>query len=468
MKRTKDMTTGSPGKLMLFFALPLIAGNVGQQLYMVADAVIVGRGVGVEALAAVGATDWTYWLILWMIQALTQGFAARISQNIGSGDEENTQRTIAMSVLLCAVIGILLTVASLLIAAPMLRLLQTPENIFHYATLYLRILFGGTIIVMAYNMAAAILRAFGDGKTPMIAVAIAACTNIGLDLLFVMVFHWGIAGAAIATVAAQLFAFLYCLYFLIKLQDVHPRKIHWEPHPAIIKNLCGLGLPLAAQQVFIAAGGMILQSAVNRHGFLFVAAFTAVNKVVGLFESSSLAFGYAVTTYMAQNFGAGAWTRIRQGMKSIAVIAMSMSVCISLVMLLFGENILGLFISSSESNAAEVLRIAYQYLRILCCFLWTLYLLNGYRSVLQGLGKGFTAMISGVIEFAMRVSVALVFSRIRSATIFFAEPSAWTATACYLVVLSIWNVYQLPASHPTTDRPLRSYIQFKKKERKSL
>ena len=135
MKRTKDMTTGSPGKLMLFFALPLIAGNVGQQLYMVADAVIVGRGVGVEALAAVGATDWTYWLILWMIQALTQGFAARISQNIGSGDEENTQRTIAMSVLLCAVIGILLTVASLLIAAPMLRLLQTPENIFHYATL---------------------------------------------------------------------------------------------------------------------------------------------------------------------------------------------------------------------------------------------------------------------------------------------------------------------------------------------
>lgn len=437
MSRTQDMTKGSPVKQMTLFALPLIAGNIGQQLYMVADSVIVGRGVGSEALAAVGATDWTYWLILWVVQALTQGFAARVSQHIGARDEEKVRKSIAMSVVLCVVLSILLTAVSLLIAAPMLRILGTPENIFGSSEVYLKILFAGTGIVMAYNMAAAVLRAFGDGRTPLIGIVIAACTNIVLDLLFVFGFRWGVAGAAIATVAAQLLAFLYCLVSFAKMSYVKLERTDWSFSSTTVRTLLSLGFPMALQNIFIAVGGMILQSAINRHGFLYVAGFTATNKLYGLLESSSLAFGFAVTTYMAQNYGAGLYDRIRKGMKSIAVIGLAMSVTVCVLMLIFGRPLLGMFISSADENAAEVLDIAYHYLRIMSIFLPTLYLLNGYRSMLQGLGRGIAVMISGIVEFVMRVSVALVFSRIWEGTIFYAEPGAWTATAVYLILACI-------------------------------
>lgn len=437
MSRTKDMTKGSPVKQMTLFALPLIAGNIGQQLYMVADSVIVGRGVGSEALAAVGATDWTYWLILWVVQALTQGFAARVSQHIGAGDEKRVRSSIAMSVILCAALSVILTAASLLIAAPMLRILETPSNIFGYSETYLKIMFAGTGIVMAYNMAAAVLRAFGDGKTPLVGIIIAACTNIVLDLLFVFVFHWGVAGAAVATVAAQLLAFLYCLVSFVKMFYVKLEREDWKLSFSSVKTLLSLGFPMALQNIFIAVGGMILQSAINRHGFLYVAGFTATNKLYGLLESSSLAFGFAVTTYMAQNYGAGLYERIRKGMKAIAVIGLAMSVGVCVIMLSFGRPILGMFISSADENAAAVLDIAFHYLRIMSLFLPTLYLLNGYRSMLQGLGRGVAVMISGIVEFVMRVSVALVFSQIWEAAIFYAEPGAWTATALYLITACI-------------------------------
>ena len=188
LNRVKNMTVGSPLKLLIFFSAPLIAANFGQQLYMIVDAIIVGRGVGVEALASVGATDWSYWLALWVVQALTQGFAIPISQYFGEGNHTRLRQTVAMSIKLCILIGIVLTVICLLIARPLLRLLQTPENIFAGALEYLLTMYGGILIVMAYNMAASILRALGDGKTPLIAISIAAVTNIILDLLFVLVF----------------------------------------------------------------------------------------------------------------------------------------------------------------------------------------------------------------------------------------------------------------------------------------
>ena len=373
MSRMKNMTEGSPAKLILSFSLPLMAANLGQQLYMIVDTMIVGKGVGVEALASVGATDWSYWLALWVIQAMTQGFAISISQHFGEGNQSRIKKTVAMSIWLCLGIGVVLTVSGLVFARFLLRILQTPDPIFQGALSYLMILYAGILVVMAYNMAAAILRSLGDGKTPLIAIVIAAITNILLDLLFVLVFRWGVAGAAFATVLAQLLAFIYCLLVMRKIDLLKMERKDWKPESSIIKRQCGLGIPLALQHVLIAIGGMILQSSINRHGFVFIAGFTATNKIYGLLESSAISLGYAVTTYTAQNYGAGRYDRIRNGLKSSVLIAAAMSVCVSAAMIAGGRAVLGLFIDSTSSSAAEVLEISYHYLFIMSCLLSSLY-----------------------------------------------------------------------------------------------
>ena len=259
MSRETNMTVGRPTKLILGLAVPLILTNVGQQLYTVADASIVGRGVGVEALAALGATDWLYWLVLWTVQAMTQGFSVLVSQTFGSNDKKGLRKAITMSVLLCAAVGILLTVVFVSSAGWLLHLLDTPENIYDGAHIYLTMMYAGTLITMAYNMAAAILRALGDGKSPLIAMFTAGCLNIVLDLLFVIRFGWGIPGAAAATLLAQLFAFAYCVIALRKIPYASVEKPDWQPDSSVIRRLCHLGLPLALQHFVIVISGIILK-----------------------------------------------------------------------------------------------------------------------------------------------------------------------------------------------------------------
>lgn len=212
------MTTGRPLRLIVTFAVPLMIGGIGQQLYTLVDSAVVGRGVGVAGLAAVGATDWTYWVFLWGILGLAQGFSIPIAQEFGKGDKARVKRAVAMSLLLSAALSILLTLLGLAARGPVLRLLKTPEDIFDSAVAYITVLFIGLSAVMAYNMASSILRAFGDGRTPLIAMVVASAMNILLDLLFVLVFRWGVVGAAVATVIAQVLAFLYCALILSKSQ----------------------------------------------------------------------------------------------------------------------------------------------------------------------------------------------------------------------------------------------------------
>lgn len=449
LERIKNMTEGKPAKLMITFAAPLILANFGQQLYMIVDAIIVGRGVGVEALAAVGATDWSYWLALWVIQAMTQGFAIPISHYFGEKDHRKLRQAVAMSVWLCTITGIVMTVVFIIAARPLLILLQTPDDIMDMASVYLLTMYGGIIIVMAYNMAASVLRSLGDGKSPLIAIAIAAVTNIVLDLLFVFVFHWGILGAAVATVTAQLLAFIYSFRVIRKLDILRMEKDDWNLRKDIVCNQCRMGLPLALQHILIAVGGMILQSAINRHGFVFIAGFTATNKVYGLLESSAVSLGYAVTTYTAQNYGAGLYSRIRKGLRSSATIAAVMSVAVSVVMIISGRPILELFIDSGSASAAETLDVAYHYLFIMSCLLPSLYLLYAFRNTLQGLGDSVTPLISGIMEFFARVSMAYLFTALwGDDLIFFAEPSAWISAMVVLISVCVRTVRRLP----TEDR----------------
>lgn len=445
MSKTKNMIVGKPVKLMMSFAFPLIIANLGQQLYMIVDTIIVGKGVGVDALAAVGATDWAYWLALWVIQAMTQGFAISISHHFGEGNKIRIRKTVAMSVWLCLLIGIFLTMICLVIGRPLLRVLQTPDNIFQQALSYLLIMYSGILVVMAYNMAAAILRALGNGKTPLIAIVIAGVTNIILDLLFVMKLQWGVAGAAIATIMAQLFAFIYCLFMLKKMELVKLEREDWKLDSGIIKKQCRLGGSPALQHILIAIGGMILQFAINQYGVVFIAGFTATNKIYGLLESSAISLGYAVTTYTAQNYGAGYYNRIRKGLRSAVLVAMVMSICVSVIMIMFGKSILELFVDSTSSDAGDVLKIAYRYLFIMACLLCFLYLLYAFRNTLQGMGETVTPFLSGILEFFARVSVALIFSRIWGENaIFFAESCAWMAATAILSVDCIKKVRVLP------------------------
>lgn len=372
--RNTSMTSGKPFSLLIRFALPLIAGSVFQQLYVITDAAIVGRGVGTKALAALGAGEWILWMVTGAVQSFAQGFSIEASAAYGEENQARINSSAYHSILLMLGIGGLFTAASLVLMRPALRLLNTPEDIFSGTVTYLTVLYSGVLITSAYQLAAALLRGFGDSKRPLLAMVAASLTNIVLDLLFVFVFHWGIAGAAAATVIAQFLA--------------------------------------------------------------FVAGYTASNKMFGVLESAGIAFGYGIISYTAQNLGAGKTERIPEGIRAGLLFSVIVSGTISACMLVFGKQILSLFIDQSSPDAPEILNIAYSYLCYMAGALFMLYMLHLYKSALQGLGYTVISMISGIIELIIRVAAILIFPYfIGSSGIFAAEISAWIGAAVYLMFM---------------------------------
>ena len=438
-ERIQNMTKGSPAKLIFTFAIPLMLGNVFQQFYTVVDTAIVGQALGVNALAALGAADWLNWLVLGLIQGFAQGFSIYMAQRFGAEDHEGLNRSIGATISLSAVISILTVILSQVAMAPVLRAMNTPEEIIGGAFTYLRIMFAGIPIIMAYNVLASILRALGDSKTPLYAMVIASILNIGLDLLFVMVFHWGIAGAVVATVIAQLFAALYCLRAVLHVKVIHLKKEYFRLNPERAKRLLGLGTPVAAQNVIIAVGGMVVQSVVNRYGTLFVAGFTATNKLYGVLEIAATSYGFAMVTYTGQNLGANQPKRIREGLKAGVIIALITSTVLGVILILLGKPLLSLFISGTEEEISQTLAIAYHYLSIMSVCLPILYILYVFRSTLQGLGDTVSPMLSGIAEFVMRTGCVLLLPLWLGAEgIFYAEVLAWTGADLVLIPSCIW------------------------------
>lgn len=444
MAHIRDMTTGKPAGLLLSFALPLMAGNICQQLYTMVDTMVVGQVLGVEALASLGAADWLNWLVLGIIMGFTQGFSILISQRFGAEDQDGLRKVTAMSTLLSAVIAVVVTVSSLLLAEPVLRLLNTPDNVLPGSLSYLRIIFSGSVIVTAYNMMASILRAMGDSRTPLYAMLVASVVNIGLDLLFVMGFHWGIPGAAAATVIAQVCSCLFCLAVLRRMSVLRMTKTDWHPDGCLCRRLFQLGLPMAFQNTVIAVGGLVIQFVINGFGFLFVAGFTATNKLYGLLELAATSFGFSMATYAGQNLGAKKYRRICEGMRSALKMAVATSVVISAAMIAFGKPVLLLFISGEPGEVAQVLDIAYTYLFIMCCLLSVLYLLHLYRSALQGMGDTVIPMVSGIAELTMRIGCALLLPIwLGQYGIYFAEIAAWAGAVVILVTFYYIRIHHL-------------------------
>lgn len=433
-QRIRSMTEGSPIKLLISFALPLMAGNVFQQLYTVVDTAVVGQVVGVNALAALGAADWINWLVLSVIQGLTQGFSILMAQYFGAGDHRELSRSVGASLTLCAVFTVLILAVSQLAARPVLLLLNTPENILGDSLLYLRIVFGGIPVIAAYNFLSSILRALGDSKTPLYAMVVASLVNVGLDLLFVMGFHWGVAGAAAATVIAQVFSGIYCFLNVRKITIIRLEKGDLRLTRKMAGALLKLGSPVALQNAIISVGGLVVQSVVNRYGMLFIAGFTATNKLYGILEIAATSYGYAVTSYVGQNLGAGLLKRIKKGMRSATVVALVTSVVIAGAMLAFGKAFLGLFISGAPEEVDASMKIAYYYLAVMSVCLPVLYMLHIYRSALMGLGDTVIPMVSGFVELSMRIGIALLLPMlIGQEGIFYAEVGAWTGAALLLV-----------------------------------
>lgn len=433
--RIKNMTEGKPVSLIVSFALPLMVGNVFQQLYTVVDTMVVGKVLGVGALAALGAADWLNWMMLGVIQGLTQGFAILMAQEFGAGRLDKLKEAVGGSAVLSAISAAALLIVGQLLAYPILRLLQTPPEIMDNALLYLRIMFLGVPVVMAYNLFASILRALGDGKTPLHAMIVASFVNIGLDLLFVVGFGWGIAGAASATLIAQLVSGLFCLWHIRSLEMLRLSRLHFKLSASLAGKLFSLGSPMAFQNAIISVGGMIVQSVVNGFGVIFIAGFTATNKLYGVLEIAATSYGYAMITYVGQNLGAGKKERIRSGMRAALLVAVLTSVVIAVFMLLFGKVILGWFMSGTRQEVEQTMRIAYFYLAIMSVFLPVLYILHVTRSAIQGMGNTMLPMMSGVAEFLMRALTAVFLPILIGETgIFFAEITAWAGADVILII----------------------------------
>lgn len=441
MNKNLNMTEGNPLKILFLFALPLMFGNIFQQLYTVVDTAIVGQGVGMEALAALGTVDWLNWMLIGIAQGYTQGFSVRIAQKYGRKDIEGLKKTIGQSAKLSIYIAIIFTLLGELGLPLFLKLLRVPNELIGMATLYTRILMGGFSAVVFFNYCSSVLRAVGDSKTPLIAMIIAAITNILLDMLAVFVLNWGIAGAALATVFAQCLSGVICAIKIFNTSELHFGKEDMKSDSFVFEDLIRIGSPIAAKNVIIALGGIILQTVVNGFGMAFIAGFTASNKLYGLLEIAAISYGYAVTTYVGQNFGANQLTRIKEGMKSATFLSIITSILIAIIMIVFGRHITMLFISSDVEELVVVAsNTAYLYLCVMAIFLPVLYLLYVYQAALQGMGNTVISMISGIIEFVIRSDLAILIGSLGyEYGIFSAEVSAWVGAAIYL----IYHYYKL-------------------------
>mgnify|MGYP002536463014 CR=1 FL=1 len=389
MSRATNMTVGRPTKLILGLAVPLILTNVGQQLYTVADASIVGRGVGVEALAALGATDWLYWLVLWTVQAMTQGFSVLVSQTFGSNDKKGLRKAITMSVLLCAAVGILLTVAFVSSAGWLLHLLDTPENIYDGAHIYLTMMYAGTLITMAYNMAAAILRALGDGKSPLIAMFTAGCLNIVLDLLFIGAFHWGVWSAAVATTISQAVSMILCMIHLMKkgtIYQVELKKLHIDRE--MLGQIIRYGLPSGVQNSVIGFANVIVQSNINSFGKVAMAAYGAYSKLEGFAFLPVTSFTMALTTFVGQNLGAGLHDRAKKGSRFGIIASVVIAEIIGVTMYLLAPQLVALF-----SPTPEVVELGTRQMRTTALFFCLLAYSHAIASICRGAGKAFVPMV---------------------------------------------------------------------------
>lgn len=437
---TKDLTTGHPLKVILWFAFPLVLGNLFQQFYNLADTIIVGRFVGVNALAAVGSTGSINYMILGFVIGICNGFAIPIAQYFGARSYGDMRRYVANSAWLSLAGAVVLTVATVLLTRPILQLMQTPADIIDDAAAYIGWIFAGIPFVFLYNMVSCIMRALGDSKTPLVFLVVTSFLNIGLDLLFILAFDAGVMGAALATDLSQAISGIASLLYLCKRFDVLKMK---KEEAGVDRAACGrllyIGLPMGLQCSITAIGSVVMQWAVNVLGSTVVAAVTAASKTSNLLTVPLESVGTAMATYAGQNLGASRLDRVRSGVRYALGIVAVYAVGSLVVLHFFDVTIFGLFIDTATE--IEIVELAQQYLLWNSLFFFPLGALIVWRYVIQGLGYSGVAMMAGVAEMAARTGVALVLVPLLG--LFgaaLANPAAWIAACVFLIPAYRWTI----------------------------
>ena len=432
---TKDMTTGSSMKLILGFAVPLLMGMLFQQVYSLVDTIIVGRFLGVNALAAVGATGSINFLIIGFCLGLCNGFALPVAQRFGAKDYDGLRKYVGNSAVLSVIIGGTITVFTVVFCRNILQIMDTPADIIDLSYNYIVVIFAGIPATLLYNILSSHLRSLGDSVTPVAFLILSACLNIGLDLLFIVTFHWGVFGASFATVLSQLVSGVLCLVFIIIRFDIlHLKRDDWRLDPAYVRNLLVMGLPMGLQYSITAIGSVILQAAVNSLGSIAVASMTAAGKISMFVVCPFDALGSTMATYGGQNVGAGKLERLAKGLRSAVILGAIYSAVIFVVVYFFGENMIQIFLSPTEENAATVLVRAKEFLVINAAFYFPLALVNIVRFLIQGMGFSGFAVFAGVFEMVASTIVGLflvpVFGFVAAC---FASPLAWIFADAFLI-----------------------------------
>ena len=434
MARTRDMTSGNPVRLILVFALPILAGNMLQQLYSMVDSLIIGRILGVTALTAVSASGWLDWAVLSIPMGLAQGFSIHAAQCYGGKRFADLKRSVAQSYLIAAAVTVLLEAVSQLLLHPVLVWLNSPDETIRMTESYLRIIYAGVPIVMCVNLFSGFLHALGNSRIPLIALACSTACNILLDGWFVGSLGMGTNGGAYATVISQGLSSLICFLAVRRIPELNPAGTDYRPDGRVIRKLVRLGFPIAFQNLIISMGGVVLQGVVNGFGFVFMAGYNAAARFQGLIEVAGTALGNAAGTFTGQNFGAGRMDRVRDGLRRSARIGFGLALSVGLIMVCFGKPLLSLFIREEAGLSDQVMAFGYDFLRIMAAGLPMLYLLFVYRSTLQGLGDTVVPMLSGFVELAFRIGSALLLPvLIGYWGVYLAEITAWIGAGFFLI-----------------------------------
>ncbi len=430
---TKNLTEGNPMKLIFFFTLPLIAGNIFQQMYALVDTLLVGRFLGVEALAAVGCTGSLMFLVIGFIMGLTTGFSIYTGQRFGARDMEGVRKSAAACILLSALFSVVLTVGGVLACPTLLQIMQTPPEIMDDALAFISIVFGGLTTQMFFMMITNLIRALGDSRRPTYMLAFGLTVNIILEPLFLLVFGWGIPGAALAIVASQAIGIVVAIVYIIqKFPLLHLKREDWHMTKDLLLVHMHFGLPMGIQTSVIAMGAVILQVALNQLGPVAVAAYAASQKVDTIAIMPMMSFGMAMAAYTAQNFGARRLERIEEGVKKCILMSGSFSIAAGVFNILCGPYIMYLFVGDGQQ---QVIDYGQLYLVINGACYMILSLLFIYRYTLQGLGQTIVPTIAGIMELVMRAVAALVLVTYFGYTgACFASPLAWLGSCVPLTI----------------------------------
>jgi len=438
MSNIKDMTEGKPISLMIKFSVPVLISNVLQLMFVVADTAIIGRMLGVNAFASIGATATTHWLVFSAVLGLNQGFSTLIAQRFGAKDSEGLRKAFSTAIYLAAMFAVTIGFTGILVCRPLMELLRTPSGLIDGSVTYLSWLWAGMPLTFGYNLLAMTLFALGDSKTPLRAMIVATVVNIAFDLILIVPF--GVAGVAGATLIAQATAMAFCIRALKKSGVFQGLKIEFDK--SSVWPLLRLALPLGFRNSVIEVGGLLVQRYVNDYGTEFVAGVAAAKRMYSLLMIAGGAIEVSIGTFIAQNFGAKQFGRVKEGLKDGLKLVFCSVILIMAIALPLGRQILSLLIDGDPVQLAAVLDIGTRQLMLMTLGLPFLYLLFLYRAALQGLGNTFIPMLSGFVELALRIVSVLVLTRfLGDWGVLLSDPIAWPF-AMVLLIVSYFMVFR--------------------------